>query len=738
VTVIQFAARRSEVTVEKASLLLVDDEELNLDMLSRRLEKSGSFTVQVASSGANALRMVRENSFDLVLLDQMMPGMSGSEVLRELRANYSPEVLPVIMVTAVAESAKVADALESGANDYITKPVDFKVALARIRAQLARKRTEAALRHSEERYAMAARASRDGLWDWNLTTGNIYFSPRWKEMLGLDDDTTSSPDEWFSRIVKADRQTISDVVQAHLNGTEDVLQCNYRMRHADGSLRWMSCRGIVTRDATGLATRLAGSQSDITDEKTHDALTGVPNRLLLVSQLECILEDIANDAGSVVASSAADYAVLFLDLDGFKTINDSLGHAAGDHLLKAIAARLRLAAWNGPLDEGVMRAPLVARMGGDEFAILLEGNMTRSAVEAFARDVQRLMRGAFDLNGQVLHCVFSIGVAVASERHHAPEDVLREADMAMYAAKLQNRGGVVVFDQSMRDAATLRLELEEDLRSAVRKGEFDVVYQPKVDIGSGRTYGVEALVRWNHPKRGILSPGFFIPLAEETGIIVEIGKWIRRRACAQVVAWQKEFPTDPPLELSVNLSPREFKQKNLADEIKRTLVDTGLPPASFHLEVTEGVLFEDMSGARQMLHALKNIGIKLDIDDFGTGYSSLKYLRELPFDTLKIDQYFTAALDPKEPSSGELIRAIVSMADNLGLEVVAEGIETEMQSFSLQMLGCRQGQGYYFSKPVGTADMDVLLASQQKVAQSAGPGLHPSIGVADAELPCRT
>jgi diguanylate cyclase (GGDEF)-like protein/PAS domain S-box-containing protein len=692
----------------QGAILIVDDEHLNLDMLSRRLQRSG-FAVEVAASGLEALEKIRQQTFDLILLDQMMPEMSGVEVLRILRSDFSAEALPIIMVTAVAESDKIAEALSAGANDYITKPVDFQVAVARIRSQLVRKQAESVLRQSEERYALAAEASRDGVWDWNLLTGEVYFSQRWREMLGLaEDQVEGNKEAWFSRIVAGDREAVIAAVQQHVEGHSEVLRCGYRMLNAEGSMRWMSCRGIVTRDAAGRPVRLAGSQNDVTEEKTQDALTGIPNRLLMIGALESVISNAAT-----VDGASAEYALLFLDLDGFKQVNDTLGHLAGDELLRSISGRLHGLVSQYDKDQPTPLHPIAARMGGDEFAILLKEGATPQAVQAFAKNLQQIMNSPFEIHGHIQYCAFSIGVALARGLHSGPEDILRDADIAMYTAKRQGRGEIVTFTEEMHDAALQQLDLENDIRLAVKRNELEIVYQPKVILSSGQTYGVEALVRWNHPVRGLLQPSAFISIAEETGVIVEIGRWVLEGACRQVRAWHDLFPARTPLELSVNLSPREFKQDDLVAGVERTLAATAFPPACLHLEITEGVLFEDLALARKTLEALKKTGLSIDIDDFGSGYSSLKYLRELPFDLLKIDRYFIGSLDSGKPGSGELIQTILSMASNLGLEVVAEGIETSQHSQQLQDLGCRLGQGYFYSKPISCTAMGVLLSKQQ-------------------------
>lgn len=685
-------------------ILIVDDEAFNLDMLSRRLQRSG-YAVSVAGGGREALEAVEESSFDLVLLDQMMPELSGSEVLAAIRARLAPEQLPVIMVTAVAESDRIAEALESGANDYITKPIDYKVALARIKAQLARKKAEDALRLSEERYALAAKASRDGLWDWDLVSGEVYFSPRWREMLGLEDrQIEPNVEAWFSRVLGSDREALAAAVQACAEGRSSLLQCSYRMLREDGALRWMNCRAVVTSDAAGKAMRLAGSQSDVTEEKTRDALTQLLNRTYMLSHLDRLY---------LLGAAAPPFAVLFIDLDRFKIINDSLGHTAGDELLQAVAGRLRDAC-SAQAGSGHGCSAEATRMGGDEFAIILWGPEVLAAAGRLAARIQADMRKPFYLEGRVLQCAMSIGIAVAGPTHTKPEHLLADADTAMYEAKKHGRGEIVVFDPKMQQAALERLQLESDIHFAVERNELEIVYQSKVDLSSGRIRGVEALLRWRHPKRGYMQPNSFIPLAEETGAIVGMGAWILRHACVQARAWQMSLPEQPLLELSVNLSSHEFKQPDLVGSVQRVLEETGFPPAALHLEITESALFENFEAARKVLHGLKALGISLEIDDFGTGYSSLRYLKELPFDFIKIDRYFTQSLDPKEPSTNELVHTILAMADNLGLEVVAEGIDNAPVSVLLQELGCRLGQGYFYSKPVSAEAMRELLTAERK------------------------
>jgi diguanylate cyclase (GGDEF)-like protein/PAS domain S-box-containing protein len=673
-------------------LLLVDDDLTNQDLLSRRLKRAGYHT-EVAGSGYEALDVLARREVELVLLDSMMPGLSGIELLRQLRLRFSPARLPIIMVTALGESERVVEALNLGANDYISKPVDFPVALARIKAQIERKRAEDALRESEERYALAARGANDGLWDWDLQTQRIYFSPRWKAMLGYEESEIGySPDEWLGRVHKEDRAPLQAELAAHWDATA-AKECavEHRVLHKDGAYRWMLSRGVVQRDEAGKAARMAGSQTDITSSKAFDPLTGLPNRTQFHDKLVACLERVAQEPGY-------PFAVLLLDLDRFKVINDSLGHMAGDELLIHVAQRLRSAVRGASPDSRGAAQDMIARLGGDEFAILLE-NVDAGGAIRVAERIRESIHAAFKLESKEVFTTASIGIAPGHAGYRTPTEILRDADTAMYKAKSLGRSRFEVFDADMRAQAVARLELESDLRRAVDNQEFVLYYQPKVRLTTDKIVGVEALIRWRHPERGIVPPDQFISLAEETGMIVPIGLWVLREACVAMHRWHAEFPTVPPLEVSVNVSVRQFREPDLQERVAAILAETELDPKTLQLEITESVLMDDLDAVATLLGGLKSLGVGLKIDDFGTGYASLKCLNRLPFDVLKIDRSFVLNMSEND-GTGDTIRTILLLAENLGMEVVAEGIEKKEQLIELQSLHCDYGQGYYFSPPL--------------------------------------
>jgi diguanylate cyclase (GGDEF)-like protein/PAS domain S-box-containing protein len=687
-------------------VLIVDDNEMNRDMLSRRLERKG-YAIREADSAHSLLEIIEEEPVDLVLLDIEMPGISGLDALQKLRERFAPIELPVIMVTAKDRSEDIVAALNLGANDYLTKPIDFPVALARIRTQVSHKHAEEALRESEERYALAARGANDGLWDWNLLDNLIYFSPRWKSMLGYqEEEIGNSPEAWLDRIHIADRERVKNEIDAHLQGRTPHFESENRVQHKDGTFRWILSRGLAVRDASGNASRMAGSQTDITEGKVADALTGLPNRLLFLDRLVRLIEHTKRHKDYL-------FAVLFLDLDGFKMINDSLGHVAGDQLLVEVAKRLEKCLRVSDTITRIEKLFTLARLGGDEFTILLDQVKDSSDATLVAERLMKAMEAPFALCGKKVFTSVSIGIALSDIGYEKPEDMLRDADTAMYRAKSLGKARYEVFDLEMRASVIARLQLETDLRDALEREEFRNFYQPIVCLKSGTITGFEALLRWQHPTRGLLQPCDFIPVAEETGMIRDLGWWNLRQACRQIGVWNASRNGQPPLTMSVNLSVKQFLQPNLVSAIGKLLFETATSPEILKLEITESTVMADPSAAVEMLSQIKSLGIQLSIDDFGTGYSSLSYLHRFPLDTLKIDGSFTKTISQGGEST-EIVRTILPMANSLHLNVIAEGVETAEQLAILRQLHCEYAQGYYFSKPVSAEEAAALLEKHPK------------------------
>jgi diguanylate cyclase (GGDEF)-like protein len=442
----------------------------------------------------------------------------------------------------------------------------------------------------------------------------------------------------------------------------------------------------------------------------HDSLTDLPNRALLAENLRFVIER---------AKQHEDYqfAVLFLDLDRFKNINDSLGHSIGDQLLMAMARRLESCSRD---------ADMVARLGGDEFAILLDGIKGVEDATMMAKRVQEKLQSAFNLSGHEVFTTTSIGIALSSTGYDHPENMLRDADTAMYRAKAQGKACYEVFDKGMHTRAVFLLQMENDLRRALEREEFCVYYQPIVALENGQIAGFEALVRWQHPERGFINPGDFIPLAEDTGLIVPLGQWILEQACKQICKWQWQSPANRSLFMSVNVSGKQVARADFVGQIQQVLVETGLDPRHLKLELTESAVMENAERAATLLKRLKSLGVQLSVDDFGTGYSSLGYLHRFPLDTLKIDRSFIGRIDEAEENI-EIVRTVVTLAENMGMEVVAEGVETLSQLVQLRKLKCQYGQGYLFSRPVDAESAGVWISKRPQWQASLFPSANDNV-----------
>lgn len=680
----------------RGRILVVDDERVNVAIVSCLLQGHGYHTYE-ATDGIEALRIVQVHEPDLVLLDICMPDMDGFEVLRTLREERCESELPVIMVTAHEESTQAVHAFHLGANDYVTKPIDVEVTLARVATQVRLRKAQLALRESEERYALAAQGTNDGLWDWNLTNDQMYYSPRWCQMLGLAPHTVgSSASLWIQRIHPEDRERVKAELYAHRNGETQHFETELRVLHSDGMYRWMLCRGLAVRDSSGSAVRMAGSLTDITEGKVADALTGLPNRLLFLDRLQRSIDRKQLD-------SRCRFAILFLDIDNFKLVNDSLGHETGDQLLTSFAHRL----------ESCVRSTdtIVSRLGGDEFAVLVEHLHDYVDAQTISQRILETMSRPFVLRGREVFAAPSIGIAFSSPECKRAEDMLREADTAMYEAKSEGKGGYRIYNPDMRRQVASRLDLQNDLRRVLERDELVLNFQPIVLLESGKIVGAEALVRWEHPVHGQVPPDRFIPVAEETGMIVPIGAWVLREACRQTTAWQRQFPALDDLIISVNVSNRQLACGNIRQDVSDVIEKTEIRPEQLKLEVTESAIMDNPEDATRILRELRELGVRIGVDDFGTGYSSLAYLHRLPLDMLKIDRSFVQGLNQTEENNA-IVRTIVSLAQNLRLDVVAEGIETVEQRDLLNSIACKYGQGYLFSKPVPGYVFQEMLAEQ--------------------------
>lgn len=566
------------------------------------------------------------------------------------------------------------------------------------------------LQHSEERYAAAARGANDGLWDWDLDTNKIYFSPRWTVMLGYDEsDIGDTPEEWFKRVHPDDRQTLEKAIDTHIRQETAHFVHEYRVKHRDGAYRWMLCRGLAVRDAEGRAHRMAGSQTDITRRKAaedqllhdtfHDTLTQLPNRTLFLNHLTRVIDHTRRQPDHL-------FAVLLLDPNRFQIINNSLGHATGDQFLIALGQRLKNA---------VRAGDMVARIAGDKFAILLDGLEDTTEAGHLAQKIQIHGAMPITLDGQEVSTTASIGLVLGQNTlqgrtYNQAEEVLRDADTALNQAKAQGPATVTWFDPNMHTQIVARMALETELRLALKQRQFQLYYQPIVSASSGKITGTEVLLRWQHPRRGLIRPAEFFPALEETGIIIPVGQWMLRAVCMQIMRWRKAGYN---LRGAVNLSARQLQDKNLLRQIKITLTEEGVPPNALELEITETIAMQNIALSLTLLNQLKSLGLGISIDDFGTGYSSLTRLKQLPVNTLKIDKSFIKDVTFNKDDAA-ITSAIIAMGRRLKLNLIAEGVETQEQLTFLQAQQCNEVQGYLFSQPVPADELTKLLAQKEQ------------------------
>ncbi|MDB5051252.1 MAG: hypothetical protein JWO30_4323 [Fibrobacteres bacterium] len=696
---------------ERISILHLEDDAVDAEYFADALRGAGLQCDITLAQNREAFQAALSKSgprFDLILSDNSLPGFNGIEALAMAKAKR-PDLPFLFLSGSIGEEAAI-ETLKNGATDYILKSRTSRLLPAITRAlkekheSKERKRAEEALRISEERYALSALGANDGLWDWDLKTGTIFFSTRWKTMLGYrEEEIGSDPEEWLKLIHPEEAEIVRLQIDRHLKGNSAKLECEYRIRTQRGVYLWVLCRGIAVKDAEGVAYRIAGSQGDITERKRaeeqllydafHDSLTGLFNRSLFLNRLQRLLW-VAKRKDSI------QFSMLLLGIDRFGGINDGLGREVGDLIMKEASRRI----------EKTMRpGDTLARMGGDEFAILMEDARSQSDTIRMVQSIQEEFQTAFLADDSEAFLTISAGIVNGTDSYQAPEHILRDAGIALGKAKSQGKSGFTVFDPGMHAQALAVLKLETDLRRAIERNEFRVHYQPILSLASDKITGFEALVRWQHPTRGLVPPMEFIPFAEESHFINEIGKIVLKEACTRMKTWQRGFPQRQDLTISVNVSGKQFKQQDLIRQIDQILSASGLDPKCLKLEVTETAIMDDPNAAAKMLLELREIGISLQIDDFGTGFSSLGYLHKFPMQALKIDRSFVNMIG-QEGENAEISSTIITMAHNLGMQVIAEGIETPMHLHFLKEMGCEFGQGFYFSKPVDEVSAEKMIS----------------------------
>ena len=690
--------------------LVVDDDAFVRMLVSEALRQSG-LEVREAESGAQALEIFTAVRPDIVVLDVMMPGLDGFTTCMKLRGSVGGNRVPILIMTALDDAESIARAYEQGATDFITKPLNPVILSYRVRYMLRGSHTLDALLRSETRLGLAQRIAKIGNWEWRPDTQQFTASTELCRLMGIRPQDFGGTFDAFLRFVHTDdRDRVDKALRAIL--TQRVpCDLDHRLVLPNGMDVTVNLQAEAVFDDQMRALSIVGTAQDITDRKESeqeihrlayfDSLTGLPNRVLF--------KDRVTQALLHAQRHRTTLATLFLDLDRFKVINDTLGHNTGDLLLKSVAERLAESVRHSDSvcrSVGEAENHSLARLGGDEFTVLLTNLREVQDAGKVARRIVESLAQAFFIEGREIFVTVSVGIAIFPDDGDSVDTLLKNADSAMYHAKEHGRNNAQFYSNTFNAAAHERLILEGELRYALARDEFVVYYQPLIDLPTGGIVGAEALVRWQHPQRGLLPPAVFLPAAIDTGLIRAIDEWVLRTACRNNQAWQQRGKR--PVHISVNLSHSLFHSNTLMSVVEEALRETGLMPACLKLELTESIAMRNVDASIVMLTTLKAMGVQLSIDDFGTGYSSLSYLQRLPINMVKIDQSFIQEI-LTQASPAPIVRAIIAMAHSLNLFVLAEGIEQEAQRRLLLELGCDQAQGYLFGRPMPEEAFGALL-----------------------------
>ncbi len=691
-----------------ARILIVEDDGVTRRVVRRALQYAG-YLVAEAADGVAGLDLVQTFQPDIVLLDICMPRMDGFEMCAAVRRLPRCDHIPVVMFTGLEDPHSISRAFEAGATTFVTKPIDTLNLTHRLRYIVRSKQLGDTLRERESQLARAQRIAKLGYWAWDATSRTATLSNGIREVFGLAHTCDALSFAAFLRLVHPDdRLAVKNTIKCGIEAGRPV-SFEYRIIGDDGSRRVIFQDNEIVDDERGEA-RLIGICQDVTERRDaenriqhlayFDVLTGLPNRALFKDLLERTLAE-AGRHGRLAA-------LLLLDIDHFKRINDTLGYEGGDRMLREIAERLAASLRAGDLvcrDDVDLSgcslsdfvSPSLSRPGGDEFVILLNDIRRPEDAAKAAQRAAAALNAVFGIDGHEVSITASIGISVYPVDGKTPDHLLRSAEAAMYDAKEQGRNSYKFFTTTLNERARKRFTLENALRRAIDRDEFKLVYQPQIDLATRRVTGVEALLRLQTAELGFVSPADFIPVAEETGLILPIGDWVLNEAARQAVAWQAAGL--PKLRMAINVSPAQFRQRGFAAHIAAILDRAGVDKRQVELELTESVLIDNTSACAETLNELAELGVMIAIDDFGTGYSSLNYLRRFPLSALKIDRSFVSDICD-DADDAAIVKAVIALAHNLRLRVVAEGVETMAQLAFLLSRGCEEAQGFLFSRPV--------------------------------------
>lgn len=705
-------------------ILIIDDVESSLDYIDGLIKRNFKCETFLFQSPVKGLEWALSNPFDLALLDYHMPELSGIHVIQKLRKNLLDPTIPLVLMLPEANKDVITDAFDMGMSDYLLKPfppaefytrISNLLNLHHVTKELAEKNTSlnaaiesaiADLKESEERYRLALQGTRDGIWDWDLAKGKIFYTDNWCSMVGFDkSEVAPVPLFWMNRVHPDDLFGLSSAIDNHIVGKTDKIECEYRIRHKKGHYFWALAKGMAIRDEQGDPTRIIGAQSDINQIKEiqhklvhnalHDTLTGLPNRSLFTERVQQAFLRFKR-------KSKDKFVVLFVDVDKFKEVNDTYGHATGDTLLKEVAAILK---------HCTRDVDTVARLGGDEFIILLEQTATQEEAEKYIDRLYEAIKNPLKIGGNEISIGFSIGGVVSTEDHTNFNTILKQADIALYQAKENGRNQAIFYERGFKNEEPLPVKMKVSLSTALNNEEMFLHYQPIVNLRTRAIVGYETLLRWLHPSLGLISPQDFLPLAEESDMMVKLGNFVLDHSLEQLVQWQTKYKNDR-LFMSINVAGTQVLKTNFIERLVTLSEYYKVDPPKIILEFSEAGLSEILKNNSSILTYARSLGFRLALDDFGSGPASVRSLVDYPLDVVKIDRSLTLEIASNE-SKRKLFGMLLQLTESNDFKVIVEGIQDRKILEHAVNAKAELGQGYYFLKPGLPKEIE---AYHQKIA----------------------
>ena len=679
--------------------MLVEDNPVNVEYIRAMIKKIPEDTISenritvdlsIATTLGEGVEILKNKPVNLVLLDLSLPDSTGMQSLKTIQKMN--DRIPIIVLTGVDDTDLAAEAIKQGAQDYLVKGKINKALLDRsIQYAMERMKIHNKLLDSESRYMIALKATNDGIWEWNLKENYLYYSPRWKEIIGYgEDDLSSDPSEWFDRIHPDDARMVEEIIANHLSGETDNLVTEHRLLHKNGMYIWARVHGLAVLDKSGSVLKIAGSLTDITGEKFVDSLTGLPSLSLFTDRVQSAIQRVHDEKNF-------GFVLVKLEFEQLKLVANTYGAGVTNEVVQKLMARIKLI---------VRPSDTIGRLEGLNFGIILSGVREIYELNRILDNIQTVSSKPLELGSHQISISASMGILFSNIQYNKAEEMLRDVDSALHKALLSGRSNREVFESDMRERSLEVLHLEAEMRRALERDEFFLVFQPIVSLKKNKIISMEALIRWEKMDGTILSPGYFIPIAEESDMIIRIGAWVIEESILQLQKWILAGIED--VSISINLSARQFLNWNMVNYLKHTIAISKVPVSRIEVEVTESAAMKDIEFSKKILDNLSSFGISISLDDFGTGYSSLNYLKEFPISKMKLDQSFIRDL-PEDRESAAIVSALIALGHALDQQIVVEGVENIEQLEFVREHNADHVQGYYISKPIALDNTEEFI-----------------------------